>query len=55
MADKSLRQQRLEAHRELQLLRAQGWRAKRGQGWRKTAWVNERVRKLDQVQRRNKT
>jgi hypothetical protein len=52
--DKDLKQQRLEIHRELQLLRAQGWKAKKGQGRKKTAWLNERVRKLDQVQRRAK-
>ena len=49
------RRERLEVHRELQLLRAAGWRPKRGQGRRKTAWMKERVRKLNEVQPRNKT
>lgn len=45
------RLQRLRIHRELQYLRAAGWRPKKGQARRKRDWVRERARKLDQVER----
>jgi hypothetical protein len=45
------RRQRLEVHRELQLLRAAAWRPQTGQGRRKRQWVAERIRKADQVKR----
>jgi hypothetical protein len=44
-----LRRERLIVHRELQLLRAAGWRAPAGQEDRKDRWVRNRARKLDEA------
>jgi hypothetical protein len=49
---KEERRERLEIHRELQLLRAAAWRPPTGQGRRKRQWVAERVRKADQAKRK---
>jgi hypothetical protein len=46
--------ERLRIHRELQLLRAAAWRPKRGQGQRKREWMRERVRKLNEVERKQR-